>query len=42
MKPKKRGGDQVMTLNLADMPQRSQMKLGGMNSHKQLKKQEVD
>jgi hypothetical protein len=24
------------------MPQRSQMKLGGMNSHKQLKKQEVD
>ena len=23
VKPKKRGGDQVMTLNLADMPQRS-------------------
>jgi hypothetical protein len=34
VKPKKRGGDQVMTLNLADLPQRSQMKLGGMNSNK--------
>jgi hypothetical protein len=39
---KKKKGDQVMTLNLADMPQRSQMKLEARNSHKQLKKQEVD